>query len=506
MLCPEARAFLVLLLLPDKNRGVFVLLTCAASQVRFFLMSISNATMPLTFASLSLRELSLPFLICGKEVWSFGRVQEEGEKRRAELEKQAGRFLGSFTALALRARPDPQTIADLFACFDQGQTVLLLHPRLSKTEQESVLSAFPAVVRLGADCFGIEAQNLKSGAGEPQSNLEHILAILPTSGSTGSPKLVCLSRRAFVASFAAHSLNFSWQTGDRWLLCMPFAHIGGLSVLTRCFLARVPVVLYQGGSFSAKEFWRSVKRNRVTLASLVPTMLARLVEEGSCPPPCLRLALLGGGPCPARLWRQAAKLGWPLAVTYGMTETCSQIATDRLGGKIGKLFVLPRVQIATREQEIRVKGDMLFSGYWRDGGCVSGLDADGWFTTRDIGFVLPDGEIRLQGRKQDMIISGGENIFPLEVEKQLDQLTQVRRSCVFAVKHPEWGEAVAAAIMTDSPRDEVLQAITQMDMAGFKKPKFVAFCAPKDDWPTKINRKKLAQELRDKLEPVKIVR
>ena len=462
--------------------------------------------LPLTFASLSRRELSLPFLICGKEIWSFDRVRQVGADRRAVLKKKTGRSFASLAALAFHVRPDPQTIADLFTCFDRSQTALLLHPHLSKTEQERVLSAFPAVIRLGADYAGIEAQSLKSRAGEPQSSLEDILTILPTSGSTGSPKLVCLSRRAFVASFSAHSGHFPWQPDDRWLLCMPFAHVGGLSVLTRCFLARVPVVLYQEASFTVREFMGTVEQNRVTLVSLVPTMLARLVEQGSCPPPFLRLVLLGGGPCPDRLWQQAVNLGWPVAVTYGMSETCSQIATDRPGFKIySRLFALPQVEIETRGQEIRVRGEMLFSGYWQDGRCVSGLDPEGWFTTRDIGMVLSGGEIRLKGRQQDMIISGGENIFPLEVEQQLNRLPQVIRSCVFGIDDPEWGEAVAAAIVTDSPHNEALQAIAQMDMAGFKKPKYVAFCSQETPWPNKVNRKKLARQLQVKLVPVKII-
>ncbi len=491
--------------------------------------------LPLSFAGFSQKSLDLPFLFCEQGVFSFGEMREKG---RAELKKLAARAdLGKFSALAFSACPSVERIALLLACFDSGIPAVLLHPRCSEAEHNDFLSLFAQRDFLQKGIYGIVDSGLQEF---PQVELEKIAILLATSGTTGKPKAVCLSKRAFVASFAAHCEIYPWQENDRWLLCMPFAHIGGLSVLTRCFLAKKSVVLFQKPSFSPSDFVDCVQKNSVTLVSLVPTMLARLVAEKIHAPKSLRLVLLGGGACHEKLWLEAKKLGWKIATTYGMSETCSQIATDHLiiqneikeelnynkyhkeqGGQspltlrnpkiqtlrnletsktssCGRLFVLPGIKIKTSaEQEICVRGKILFSGYFQNGKLVLGIDREGWFKTRDIGEILPNGEIRLCGRKQDIIISGGENIFPTEVEALLNNLPHIWRCCVFGVADKIWGEAVAAVVVTDFPQ-VVLQEISQIPMAGFKKPKFVAFCSDLE-LPTKINRQKLAKQFQDKL-------
>lgn len=475
----------------------------------------NQSDLSLSFAVFSQSSLDLPFLFCEQGVFSFGEMQEKGH---AELKKIASKTnFGTFSALAFSACPNMERIALLLACFDSGIPAVLLHPRWSKTEQNDFLSLFARTDFLQKGVYGIVDSGLQIF---PQVGQEEIAVLLATSGTTGKPKAVCLSKRAFVASFAAHCKIFPWRKNDRWLLCMPFAHIGGLSVLTRCFLAKKSVVLFQKSSFSPYDFIDCVEKNNVTLASLVPTMLARLVAEKMFAPKNLRLVLLGGDRCSERLWQEAKNLGWKIATTYGMSETCSQIATDHLTvqntlasrnrlmqtslvqssktSSCGRFFVLPDIEIKTStEQEILVRGNILFSGYFQNGKRILGTDAAGWFKTRDLGEILPYGEIRLCGRKQDIIISGGENIFPAEVEEQLNNLPHIWRCCVFGVADKNWGEVIAAAIVTDSPQ-AVLLAISQMKIAGYKKPKFVAFCTD-SELPTKINRQKLAKKFQNKL-------
>ncbi len=465
----------------------------------------NQSDLSLTFATFSQTSLDLPFLFCEQGVFSFDEIQEKGKK---ELKKLAEKIdYGAFSALAFSACPSVERIALLLACFDRGIPAVLLHPRWSETEQNDFLSLFTQTIFLQKGIYGIIDSGLQTF---PQVGQEKIAALLATSGTTGKPKAVCLSQRAFAASFTAHCKIFPWQKNDRWLLCMPFAHIGGLSILTRCFLAKKSVILFQKPSFSPTDFIDCVEKNNVTLVSLVPTMLARLVAKKIFAPKNLRLVLLGGSACSKKLWQEAKNLGWKIATTYGMSETCSQIATDRLTtmqtslvqsaktSNCGRLFILPDIEIKiSAEQEILVRGNILFSGYFQNSKRVLETDAEGWFKTRDLGKILPDNEIRLYGRKQDIIISGGENVFPAEVEEQLNYLPHIWRCCVFGIADKNWGEAIAAAIVTDSPQT-VLLAISQMKIVGYKKPKFIAFCSD-SELPTKINRQKLAKNLQNKL-------
>lgn len=295
-------------------------------------------------------------------------------------------------------------------------------------------------------------------------------AVVFTSGSTGRPKGVCLSAAALGAAAEAHARALPWAPGDRWLLAMPLGHVGGLSILMRALWSRGAVALGQEG-FAPDTFCDDLARLEVTLLSLVPTMLDRLLERGVAPPPRLRAALLGGAACPAELLARGREAGWPLLPTYGTSETCAQVATQRLEDPRpeGVGPALPGVSLRIRDDHVEVSGPTLFDGFLDDP-TPEGSSPGTWYRTGDLGRLDADGCLHVLGRSDDRIVSGGENVDPLEVEAALRSHPAVRDACVVGVPDPRWGQRVAAMIVGDV-EPEVLRAHLAPRLAGFKHPR-----------------------------------
>jgi O-succinylbenzoic acid--CoA ligase len=291
-----------------------------------------------------------------------------------------------------------------------------------------------------------------------------------TSGTSGRPRAAILSRRALVAAARASEANLGWRDDDRWLLCMPLAHVGGLSIVLRCLLARRALVLAPEGRFAPREMAEQVARDRVTLVSLVPTMLWRLLEMEPPwrPPDHLRAVLLGGAPADRRLLARAADRGVPVLTTYGLTEACSQVTTQPLGtsnrGELGSGRPVRGVELrlvgedgdsdapSGRSGTVEVRGATLFSGYLGSDSAPSSrswdpFTADGWLRTGDVGRLDEDGFLHVLGRRDEMITSGGEKVHPQAVEEALESHPGVARACVFAVDDEEWGQVVAATLV-----------------------------------------------------------
>jgi O-succinylbenzoic acid--CoA ligase len=280
-----------------------------------------------------------------------------------------------------------------------------------------------------------------------------------TSGTTAAPKPVVLSRSNFQASALGSAVALGLDRAERWLCPMPLTHVGGLSIPIRSAIYATTAVLH--GRFETEAVLNELMdpARRITLVSLVPTMLARLLDAGLREPPTLRWALLGGGPIAPALLARAAQAGVPVAPTYGMTETCSQIATFG--------WPLPGAELRTAEGEVLVRGAMVARGALAD---------DGWLHTGDLGELDARGRLRITGRRAETIVTGGENVSPVEVEAVLLEHPSVADAGVFARPDPEWGEAVVAAVV---PRDgsqvapEELRAFCASRLAGFKVPKAV---------------------------------
>jgi O-succinylbenzoic acid--CoA ligase len=278
-----------------------------------------------------------------------------------------------------------------------------------------------------------------------------------TSGTTAAPKPVALTHGNFLASALGSAVALGLDPAERWLCAMPLAHVGGLSILIRSTVYATTVVLHE--RFDTQAVLRELmsRERRITMVSLVPTMLARLLEAGLREPPTLRWALLGGGPAPAPLLERAAAAGVPVATTYGMTEACSQIATFG--------WPLHGVDVLTRDGEVLVRGPIVAPG---------SLAQDGWLHTGDLGELDDRGRLVITGRKADTIISGGENVAPAEVEAVLLEHPAVADAGVFARADDEWGEAVIAAVVLrdgESLDVNALRAHCAARLAGFKVPK-----------------------------------
>jgi O-succinylbenzoic acid--CoA ligase len=262
-----------------------------------------------------------------------------------------------------------------------------------------------------------------------------------------------LSRAAFVASAWASEQRLGWREDDRWLCVLPLAHVGGLSILTRCLVARRTIVLLE--RFDAELVSQVFERERVTIASFVPTMLSRLLalDPAWRAPSSLRAVLLGGAAAPDGLWADALCRGLPLLETWGMTETCSQVATAIPGGLPRAPVPLRGWSVRSRDGRLEVKGAALLTRYiGGDRPEASPLSADGWFSTGDLGTVNPDGSVSIDGRADAMIVTGGENVSPSEVERVLESVPGVRRAVVVGLPDPEWGETVAAAVEREQDR------------------------------------------------------
>jgi O-succinylbenzoic acid--CoA ligase len=306
-----------------------------------------------------------------------------------------------------------------------------------------------------------------------------VATVMHTSGTTAAPKRVELTYKNWLANAAGSAVALGLDPQERWLCALPLAHVGGLSILIRSAIYATTAVLHERFDTGAVIAELSSPARRITLVSLVPTMLARLLDAGLRRPPTLRWALLGGGPIPAPLLEHAAEAGVPVAPTYGMTEACSQIAT------FGRPLQGVELSLAG-DGEILARGAVVAPG---------ALAGDGWLHTGDLGAFDSEGRLTITGRRTDTIVSGGENVSPAEVEAVLLEHPAVADAGVFGRRDPEWGEAVIAAVVVrdggELDADE-LRRHCAARLAGFKVPK--AF-EPRAALPRTASGKLLRREL-----------
>jgi O-succinylbenzoic acid--CoA ligase len=363
---------------------------------------------------------------------------------RAALAR-AGVTQGSRVAVV--ATNDVETVAIIHALIDLGATFVPTHPRLTPGEAAALVA--DASPRLTVD----RGTALVEG-GDPPPVCDHDvalpLAILYTSGTTGRPKGAVLSRRAFLANAAASDENLGFRDGDRWLLCMPVCHVGGLSILVRCLLAGRTVIVEP--RFEPDAVLATITRSRATILSVVPTMLAALLERDQGGALArLRAVLVGGAGAPFALLEECERRGIPALTTYGLTEACSQVTVQRLvepyRASRGSGQALSGVDVRVAHT-IQVRGPTLMDGYFAgpDVPLVDPRDADGWFDTGDLGELSESGTLFVHARRTDLIVTGGENVYPVEVEQALEALPGVRRALVFGVPDERWGQIVAAAL------------------------------------------------------------
>jgi len=387
------------------------------------------------------------------------------------------------------------TVAELSWQLTQSDCHLLVYGEESATvaaqlagESDCRIVDAVTVARLG------EGQMVESGfLAKTHFRLDAPQAIVFTSGTTGRPKGAVLTFANHFWSATASSYRLGLLPHDRWLSCLPLYHVGGLAVVFRSCLYGTAIVLHE--RFELDTFNASLERDQITLTSVVPTMLHRLLalRKDSPWPSALRHILLGGAAATAELLQASRESGAPVATTYGLTEVSSQVATlcpedvVRKPGSVGRPLMFTTVRVVdetgrnlppNEKGEIVVSGPTVMAGYYKNPTATAAAIRHGELYTGDIGFLDDDGDLWLVQRRSDLIISGGENVYPAEVEAVLRQHPAVADACVVGLPDAEWGQQVAALVECH-PHATVsaaeLLAFSRSRLAGYKQPRLLEF-------------------------------
>ena len=287
---------------------------------------------------------------------------------------------------------------------------------------------------------------------EPLRPPQSAHTLLWTSGSEGAPRTVCLSLANQIHSARASNRRLRLEVDDGWLGSLGLAHVGGLAIVMRTAVAGARLVLGPA-RFDPERVLRLLLGGRVTHASVVPVMLDQLLDaavDGPLPDR-FRCVLVGGDATSARLVNRGMERGWPLAMTYGLTEAASQVATApprlvrRKPGVVGPPLGGVKVRIAANG-EIHVGGPTVMLGYIRRSGALVGV-RDGWIRTGDRGRLDGEGDLWIGGRSASRIVTGGSNVDAAEVEGVLATHPRVRAAGVVGVPDDVWGERVAAVVV-----------------------------------------------------------
>ncbi len=312
-----------------------------------------------------------------------------------------------------------------------------------------------------------------------------------TSGTTGSPKIVPLKRLQMLYAAQASSQNLQPSRNHLWLLCLPLHHVGGISVILRSLLYGSGI--YRIDRFNPLKTTELLSQHRqLVAASLVPTMLNRLMNRNDfAAHNNFQAILLGGGPIAPSLIDDCFNRGIPIITSYGMTESCAQIAANPLKTvgdlsrpkkSVGKIFGPNSIDIRNDEGQsvdtfvsgqIWLKGPQIFDGYLNRNN-TNYFDSEGWFNTGDYGYLNEHNELFIEARRTDLIISGGENISPAEVENALKALPKIEDAAVIGLPDKEWGQKVVAIVTTTNNqkiKSGTIQELLKDHLQSFKIPK-----------------------------------
>jgi len=375
---------------------------------------------------------------------------------------------GSTAALTMHPRREQVVLAH--ALMKTGAALLPLSPRLTAEERAEIVAAEEPIVDL--DDAGELTQTEADLPLLGEHDMDDLCCRVLTSGSTGTPRPIGLSYGNFLWNAVGSAFNIGVEPEDRWLCCVPLSHIAGLGIVMRSVIYGTTAVIHDG--FDTERVATALREDGITVVSLVTTMLTRLLDAGadlSGP----RAILVGGGPVPEEPLEEALAKGATVVQTYGLTESCSQVTTlapadaHRKLGSAGRPLLSAHLRI--QDGEILVQGPTVAPG------CA---DADGWLHTGDLGRIDEEGFLYVEDRVDDMIVSGGENIAPAEVEHVLLRHPEVADAAVIGREDPEWQQAVTAVVVLEpdsqaTPDD--LRRHCAESLAGFKVPKRVELAA-----------------------------
>jgi O-succinylbenzoic acid--CoA ligase len=404
------------------------------------------------------------------------------------------------------------TAAELFfQVRDSGARHLLVSQEQAKRATDVAKDA-PALSLHDLDALTAGGKVASSVAlQDARFDLDATHTIVYTSGTTGTPKGAMLSFGNHFWSATGSAFNLGVHEGDRWLAVLPLFHVGGLAILLRSVLYGTAAIIHEG--FDPARANRAVDHDGVTIVSVVANMLQRMLDERSDHPypASLRCVLLGGGPAPEPLLRRCEAIGVPVVQTYGLTEAASQVATlspeDALPklGSAGKPLFGTELRIVDSmggtcapgdSGEIVVRGPTVTPGYLNRREESARAIQNGWLHTGDIGYLDDAGYLYVLDRRDDLIVSGGENVYPAEIEAVLQSHPAVAEAGVWGVADVRWGQVpVAAVVLREglATTPELLLEYCLQRLATYKAPSRIEFM---DALPRNAAGKLLRSELR----------
>ena len=401
---------------------------------------------------------------------------------RAVIAIHAVRLAGA-TLVALNRR---LTVAELVPLLARSSAMRLLHDDHHAAIAAEIAAGVPGMTLMplgvpGSDTCGAPEMPPAVGALDPAA----LAAVVFTSGTTGQPRGVRLTHANLLASAHAWNAFLDSNADDHWLATLPLSHVAGLGVVMRSLVSGARLTLHD--RFDPTAVRNALAADGVTHVSLVPTQLRRLLDGGPVAAPRLRALLLGGAPIPAALVVRAVAAGLPTVTTYGMTEAASGITaltvaeTPLHPGSAGRALPGSRIRVRLDDgsdapsgvvAEIAVAGPSIFTGYEGDQTAADTMFPDGWFRTGDLGHLDADGRLTVSDRRDDLIISGGENISPVEVETVLLSHPDVTDAAVVGRPDATWGAVPIAAVVLRSDGADLLaiEALCRDRLAGYKVP------------------------------------
>lgn len=405
--------------------------------------------------------------------------------------------LQSGSHLAVISHNSLESLLLLMACLRSGIVFSPLNPRFPDRQLEGLLVSLDCTACYLAEPARAQRFNLPTtkmialqrstimNTAEGQSPLpervidgESVCDLILTSGSSGQPKAVAHCYRNHYYSASGSQALIPLSEGDAWLLSLPLYHVGGYAIVIRCLLAGAAMVLL------APEQAMTALLNTVpvTHLSLVNTQLYRLLTESSRPfvKSRLKVILMGGGYVSSAMVKRVEAQGIRMLISYGLTETSSQACTGQPvfldSQRLTSGSPLPYRQLRISDEgEILVRGEVLFMGYYQSGGVCHLPVENGWFATGDLGYLTENGELVVTGRRDNLFISGGENIQPEEIEKALLSLGGVYQAVVVSVPDAVYGRRPVAFVDCDRPDEHLkdLRSRLVLHLAHFKMPEWI---------------------------------
>jgi O-succinylbenzoic acid--CoA ligase len=423
-------------------------------------------------------------LIADDESISYGELDR---RARDAARRLAGLGVGRDDRVALALEPSVEYVILLHALVKLGAVAAPLDARSTEAELEELVAGLAPRLVLRDAREALEAPVAEDADLEEGMDTDSIHCVIHTSGSGGQPKPIELTYGNQLWNAIGSGVRIGVAPTDLWLCCLPLHHIGGLAIVMRSALYRTGLLLER---FEPERVAKRLASDPVTIISLVPTMLSRLLDAG-VDLEALRCLLLGGGPASRALVDRALDVGAAVTPTYGLTEAASQVATMSPGearqrpDSVGPPILTTEVRIDD-DGVICVRGPSIAPG-------VAG--EDGWLRTNDVGRLDEDGYLYVLGRADEVIVTGGENVSPEEVEGILLQHPAVADAGVAASEDPEWQQAVVASVVVgdgEAVTEDELREFCRERLAGFKVPKAIRFVA---ELPRNAQGKLLRREI-----------